>query len=300
MQAELIPAEPQAADLSHVDRDLHEPERRAPDAYALIERAVEKGLDPAQLKALVDLHEQMRASRAAEEFAAEMNACQAELPLIVKDAENTQTKSRYAKMDYIQVIAKPVLNKHGFALSFAEDNCGTEGWKRTICDVRHSAGHCVRYHLDLPLDGVGAKGNAIGSMNRVQAAVSTGTYAQRYLICRIFNLTISDTDLDGRPPANDNPELRPDAPIVTNRHARRQPPAEHPNVAEVKHIMAEWKEKFGSDDKQQDKTRFWQWFTKATQSNTSPTTPADWSDAELAACRKALGIPNDSDLEGGN
>ena len=60
-------------------------------------------------------------------------------------------------------------------------------------------------------------GNAIGSMNRVQAAVSTGSYAQRYLFARIFNLVIADTDLDGRPPANENPMMRPDAPQVGAR-----------------------------------------------------------------------------------
>lgn len=269
------------------------PSEVATNPLMLLEKAVERGMDPAQLKALVDLHEQWQASRAREAFNSAMKECQAELPLIVKDAENSQTKSRYAKMEYIQVIAKPVITKHGFALSFAEEDCPTPEWKRTICDVRHSGGHCVRYHLDLPLDGVGAKGNAIGAMNRVQAAVSTGTYAQRYLIARIFNLTIADTDLDGRPPANENPTMRPGAPLAPSRAQRKAPapkPEPHPNRDKVSEIMLEWKRMTLAAGESTEGTRFWTWFRKVTGSVDNPARPDDWSESELSACRKALGL----------
>src|SRR5690606_14215783 len=82
--------------------------------------------------------------------------------------------------------------------NYGEDDCPIQTWKRTICDVRHIGGACHRYHLDLPTDGIGPKGNPIGGMNVVQGSISTTSYAQRRLLCMIFNITIADNDDDGQ------------------------------------------------------------------------------------------------------
>lgn len=293
MQTELITGEPVAADLSHVHRDTRDEPQRRPDAYALIERAVEKGLDPAQLKALVDLHEQMRATSAKEAFNAAMRDCQEELPLIVKDAKNEQTGSLYAKMDHIQGIAKPIFTKHGFALSFAEADSPIAGFKRTICDVRHCEGHTERYHLDLPLDGFSAKGNPIGSMNPVQAAISTGTYAQRYLICRIFNITVSDTDLDGRPAARPNTGKNSSAPSAEPRGQRRPKPQapQYVTAEQVAFLVAEWKHLY------QGEFAAWEQFVQAKTGRVFDVKKAsNWTHFDYETIRKALNIPTDEEL----
>lgn len=169
-----------------------------PNPLMLIASAIDKGIDPDRLGKLLDLQERYEKSRAVEAFHAAMNACQSEMPLVVRDAENTQTRSRYATLESIQAIAKPVYSRHGFALSFGEADCAKEGWKRIVCDVRHTGGHSATYHIDLPIDGIGAKGNAIGGMNPVQGCVSTLSYGQRTLTCRIFNVTVADEDIDGQ------------------------------------------------------------------------------------------------------
>jgi hypothetical protein len=189
---------------------------------SLLAAAVERGLSTEQLTALTDLHERWQANRAKSAFAKAMNDCQNEMPCIVRESENSHTRSTYAKLEHINSQAKPIYGKHGFALSFSEEDCPRESWKRTVCRVLHIEGHEERHFIDLPVDGTGAKGGK-SSMNEVQGAISTGTYGQRILICRIFNLTIADTDLDGNRPAYDNPQASPNAPAKPAPRGQRQP-----------------------------------------------------------------------------
>jgi len=163
----------------------------------LIQRMIEQKADPAQLEKFMDLLERANRRRAEEQFNQAMNVCQAEMPAVIRQSKNAQTGSTYASLDDINPIVKPVYTRYGFSLSFSEAECPLPEHKRTICDIRHRGGHSVQRFIDLPLDGVGAKGNPIGNMNRVQAGVSTGTYGQRVLLCRIFNLSIADNDNDG-------------------------------------------------------------------------------------------------------
>ena len=173
-------------------------EYRDPTPMALLQIAVEKNLDPDRLEKLLTLQERWQKSRAEEAYNVAMHACQEEMPIIVKDAQNEQTKSRYASLENVKKIAKPIYTKHKFTLSFAEAEATLPNHKRTICDVRHNAGHSVRYHVELPVDGVGPKGNPIGGMNPVQGSISSLSYGERVLTCMIFDLTIAQTDIDGQ------------------------------------------------------------------------------------------------------
>lgn len=165
---------------------------------ALYQLAIEKGVDPDKLGKLLDLAEHWNAERAREAFARDMRFCQEEMPIVVKDAKNSQTGSRYAKLENIQIVAKPIYTKWGFSVAFSESDIPPkEGWKRTICRVTHKDGHEKASHIDLPLDGFGAKGQPIGNMNPVQAAVSTASYGERKGLCMAFAITIADEDVDG-------------------------------------------------------------------------------------------------------
>jgi hypothetical protein len=260
-------------------------------------------MSPEQLKALVDLHEQWRAARAKEAFAAALNACQAEMPVIVRDAENSHTRSRYARLDGITHKAKPIYTAHGFALCFSEDDSKTPGFKRIVCDISHREGHCERRWLDLPIDGTGAKGGK-SSMNEVQGCISTGSYGQRVLTCRIFNITIADTDLDGGvpPPAFTNPDHDPQAPIERPRANRQQPPAAPAvNAAQLKHVTAEWQAKNPDPDGNLMRQRgaFTEWARKITgrTEHFNPAKISEWTVEDYTACCDALKIPTLEDLQ---
>lgn len=175
-----------------------EPLPQTPTLLSVLQTAVERHVDADQLEKLAALYMQGERLRAEKEFAAAMHACQQEMPVVVRDAQNKQTQSRYAMLETVQRTTRPIYTKHGFSMSYGEADCPVAGHKRTTCDVTHVGGHTRSYHLDLPLDGIGAKGNPIGGMNPVQAAVSTTSYGQRRLLCMVFNVTVADEDLDGQ------------------------------------------------------------------------------------------------------
>lgn len=170
---------------------------REPSPLAIYAQAIDKGLSVEQLAGLLDLHERIEAKKAEAAYAAAMAAAQAEMPTIVCDAYNQQTKSKYAKLELIVKRIKPVYTKHGFSLEFGEGKADREGHCRTTCIVGHAAGHSKPFYLDLPLDGVGIKGNS--NMTAIHGRLSSDTYAQSRLLKKIFNLTIQDdpTDDDG-------------------------------------------------------------------------------------------------------
>lgn len=165
---------------------------------ALVQAAIERNMGADELGKLVALAERMEANRAAAAFNGAMNRCQERLPKIVRNKDNTQTRSRYADLEAINRAIVPVYTSEGLSLSFGEDECKVPGHVRIVCDVAHVGGHTKRYFGDFALDGAGFKGTA--NKTDVQAKGSTLAYGRRYLECLIFNLTIADEDRDGAPP----------------------------------------------------------------------------------------------------
>lgn len=187
----------------------------------LLAMAVDSGADPDRLEKLMALQERWERNQAEKAFATAMHAAQQAMPVVVRDARNEQTRSKYALLESIQKKAKPIYEAHGFSLSFGEAACDMAGHKRTTCDVRHVGGACHNYHLDLPVDGIGPKGNPIGGMNSVQGAISTTSYAQRRLVCMIFNITVADEDDDGQ---GASPTITVEQVAVLNALLERTPP----------------------------------------------------------------------------
>ncbi len=172
-----------------------ETESTPDNPLAILQSALERGTDPAKLEKLMDLAARWKSERAAEQFAGAMNEAQAVMPCIVKDKENTFTKKRYASLENVNTIIRPIYTRHGFSLTF-----GTEESKRpdhvlVVCDVAHIGGCTRRYHLECPMDSDGMKGGS--NKSNIQAMGSTVSYARRYLAVMIFNLTIADEDVDG-------------------------------------------------------------------------------------------------------
>jgi hypothetical protein len=175
----------------------------APDHLSLLRLAVEKGARADELEKLAALAERLEANRAKAAFTASFNACQKEMPVFVRDAQNKRVSSErktYIYLETIQAALRPIYTKHGFAISWSQGDVAKEGYTRVIGKLHHVAGHSEQYQGDYPLDGRGAKGGEV--MNPLQGTVSSHTYAQRDMLRLMFNLTIADYDLDGeREPA---------------------------------------------------------------------------------------------------
>jgi hypothetical protein len=189
MQTELIPRE---------EVPLPSVPTARPSYAEIIVRCAQNGISAEIIEKLTAAQKEEDAQAASAAFAASMRSCQQEMPAVVKDADNRQTNSRYARLESINRVITPVYTKHGFSLSFGTGDSPLAEHMRITCDVMHSAGHTKSYHLDLPPDGSGIKGTA--NKTAVHAMGSTMSYGRRYLTMMIFNLALADEDNDAQRP----------------------------------------------------------------------------------------------------
>ena len=161
-------------------------------AATLLERAIEKGVDPDSLSKLVALQERILDRQAEQDFAAAMRQTQAAIQPVLKDRRNSQTDSNYATLEALNKAVVPVYTQYGFSLSFGTEDSPTEGYIRIVCDVFHIGGHTRRYHFDLPLDDSGVAGKT--NKTKVHASGSTLSYGRRYLTMLVFNVSTTDDD----------------------------------------------------------------------------------------------------------
>lgn len=161
----------------------------------ILQTAVKEGAAADALEKIANLIERRERWDAEREFNAAMCACQSELQPVAKTAHNKQTGSFYAKLEEIGKEIDPIIHAHGFSQSFGTDDCPSPGWVRIVCDLRHSAGHCQRYKVDLPPDDKGIKGTANKTL--VHGVASTLTYGERYLTCLMFKVRLEGQDNDG-------------------------------------------------------------------------------------------------------
>lgn len=162
---------------------------------AMIERAArDPNIDIDKLERLLAMKERQEARAAEQAFAAAMSATQAEMRPVAADANNPQTRSRYASYLALDKALRPIYVKHGLALSFDTATGPTPDVLIVLCDVLHTGGHVRRYSVPMPADGKGAKGGDV--MTKTHAAGAAMTYGQRYLLKMIFNIAVGE-DNDG-------------------------------------------------------------------------------------------------------
>jgi hypothetical protein len=167
-----------------------------PTMMEIYARAVDKGFDAEQLERIAKLQIWLEEQRAKKAYTVAMNKVQREMTTVFKEEENESTRSRYAPMEAIQAMAKPVYTRHGFALTFATLPTSTPNVYHVYADVLHEEGHVERHFLhDVPNDSAGPKGGATKS--QVQGLVSAMTYAKRNLLASIFNIVVAGQDKDG-------------------------------------------------------------------------------------------------------
>lgn len=162
---------------------------------ALIQTAIDKGVDAEQLSKLMDLQERYERNQAEKAYAYAMNRCQKLMPAVVKNAMNTHTQKPYANLEAVQTVIKPIYTDEGFSLSFGEDKSDIPDSIRIYVDVIHTGGLTRRHCGDFPLDGAGTKGGT--NKTGIQSKGSTISYSRRYLTLMVFNVTVADEDTDG-------------------------------------------------------------------------------------------------------
>lgn len=160
----------------------------------MIRMAVSGRADLQQLKELLAIQKDWEANEARKIFTQSFASAQARIASVIKTKVNPQTHSKYADLGDIIVSAAPVYTAEGFSVIFYEGETTVSESIRICADVLHRAGHKETYHYDVPLDGVGLKGNA--NMTKIHGKSSSVSYGRRYLMCMIWNIPTQD-DNDG-------------------------------------------------------------------------------------------------------
>jgi hypothetical protein len=152
-------------------------------------------VDVSKLERLLALRDKEVAAQLEKEFNAAMTRAQEQMRPISADAENPQTRSRYATYAKLDNALRPIYTSEGFSLSFDEGDTAKPGYMRVLCYVAHNRGHVRTYHKDLPLDGLGTGGKVV--MTTMHTAGSASSYGARYLLKGIFNVAVGEVDDDG-------------------------------------------------------------------------------------------------------
>jgi len=156
---------------------------------SVIERiASNPDADLSKLEKMLDMQERIMNRNAEMAFNAAMAQMQGELPQITERGEikhGNKVISTFAKFEDINEEIKPILQRHGFAVSFKTDT--GNGNVRVTCFLTHSEGHRESTDIVLPSDTGGAK-------NAVQAVASSVSYGRRYTMAALLNISTGDDD----------------------------------------------------------------------------------------------------------
>ena len=186
----LVPAqESEAAAMVHMI------ERVARDPNANVEKVRE----------LFKLRQEMLADDAKRAYDAALSEMQPALPVVdrkgritIRDKTNEniiKQSTPYALFEDINEAIRPVLAKHGFALSFRTGLAG-DGKINVTGILSHKAGHREETTMTLPHDSTGSK-------NAVQAVGSSTSYGKRYVTCALLNISTRGEDDDGKAGGDD-------------------------------------------------------------------------------------------------
>lgn len=121
-----------------------------------------------------------------------LSKAQAEFPPVPFNAVNPFLKNRYADLGGIIQTAKPILAKHGLAVSQLAEGEGNTTSVTTI--LMHSSGEWISSTISMDMEAEKGKSQA-------QAVGSVITYLRRYSLASILGL-YADEDNDGNKPVS--------------------------------------------------------------------------------------------------
>lgn len=160
-------------------------------ARVISEAAANPNVDVEKLERLLNMQERILSRQAEIAFNSAFAEMQSEMPEITERGEiavNGQVRSRYAKFEDINEAVKPVLQKHGFAITFKTQ---TDKGSVTVTGIlMHREGH--RETTDMMLEA-----DTSGSKNSVQSIGSSVSYAKRYVLNALLNITTRGEDDNG-------------------------------------------------------------------------------------------------------
>lgn len=161
----------------------------------IAEAARDPAVDVSKMERLFDMRERMLARDAHLQFNASLKQAKEDMPAVLKNKYNEQTKSHYANLESVSDAMDPVITANGFSLTFGTAPTTLEGHYLVICTLTHDGGHEKTYEAPIPIDSAGIKGTANKTLTH--AFGSTMSYGRRYLKMMIFDVKTTDDDGNG-------------------------------------------------------------------------------------------------------
>jgi hypothetical protein len=161
----------------------------------LIEIAVQKGADMAQLQALMDLQERWEKKEARKAFFDALSRFQTMVPELKKtktakiNSQKGNYSYKYADLGSITGAIKHSLNECGLSYRWEFEEKGDK--MKVTCYISHRDGHTETTFMEAGRDTSGYK-------NDIQQKGSTQTYLQRYTLIGGLGLSTADEDNDGK------------------------------------------------------------------------------------------------------
>lgn len=167
---------------------LPEPHNDSTAIIQVIERAaMNPDVDIDKMERLLQMQERILDRQAMMAYSAAMAAMQTELPSIEERGQGNNGK--YATLEDIVDTVRPILQRHGFAVSFRIQT--QERGLEVTGILMHQAGHREETSMLLPAD-------VSGNKNAVQAFGSSTSYGKRYVLCALLNITTRGQDDNGQ------------------------------------------------------------------------------------------------------
>lgn len=166
-----------------------------PQAFmaVLARAATDPSVDVSKMEKLWEIYRSIVAWHAEKAFNVGFSEMQSKLPVITEHGKiehNSKLISEYALFEDINDAVKPILQEFGFGLMFKTDDSNPDK-VRVIGVLTHKEGHREETPYSLPADTSGAK-------NAVQAHGSSISYAKRYILTGLLNITTRGEDDDGQ------------------------------------------------------------------------------------------------------
>lgn len=196
-----------SAELAKVEPQRQAVQERQGDDGAVILRMIDALINrpdvPVEkLEQMFALHQKVQAEAARREYTTALAGMLADLPTIaergaiqgnVKEGNQVigkQKQSTYALWEDVNEATRPVLSRHGFALTFRISQ-PNESRVSVTAVLSHAGGHAEETTFSLPIDNSGGK-------NNVQGWASSVSYGKRYTAFAMLNIASRGEDDDGQ------------------------------------------------------------------------------------------------------
>lgn len=157
-------------------------QRAQPSVAEMLQAVIHGGITQDSVGALdklCGLYERMEARNAEKSFAAAFVALQSEIPPITATSV-IPNRGKYERFEDIMHVVGPLLNKHGFSVSF--EQAADDKRIRVTCHLRHVAGHSVPTSFAVRLGG--------RADSDTQADCKASTTAKRNALTQALNIVI--------------------------------------------------------------------------------------------------------------